>query len=104
DSKIFSMPAILLRRITRLFPKRLFQTRALRGEQLGAIVGDVHVIFQAYAKFSAQVDSRLVAEAHARLEQSLVATHQVGPLVAVHADAVAQPVGEMLIIAAVARI
>ena len=37
------------------------------------------------------VDSGLVAEGHARLQQERVRVHQVGPFVAVHSDAMTDP-------------
>src|SRR5438309_11904209 len=78
--------------------KRFFQTRTLRGEQLGAVFGDVHVVFQAHPKFAAEVNSRLVAEGHARLKLCLVAAHQIGPFVDVHANAMAHAMGEVLVV------
>jgi len=64
----------------------------MRREQLGAVLGDVHVVFEAHAEFAAQVHSWFIAEHHARREFQLVAAHQVWPLVSVHAHAVAEPV------------
>src|SRR5438094_5556262 len=69
--------------------ERLFQARALRREQFGAVFGDVHIVFQAHAKFAAQIDPWLVAERHARLKLCLVAADQIRPFVDIHANAVA---------------
>src|SRR5581483_5254166 len=75
----------------------LFEGRAGRGEQLGAVGGYDHVVFQADTELATDVNAGFVAEGHAGRERQGVAAHQVGPLVAVHADAVAQAMGEVLV-------
>src|SRR5882757_4517041 len=82
--------------------ERVFETWALRGEHFAAVFGDVPVIFEADAELAGDVDAGLVGEAHAGGERCGVAADEVGPLVAVHADAVADAVGEMFVVGAVA--
>ena len=53
---------------------------------------DVHIIFKANAKFSSNVNIGLVAGGHIGLQFGRVAADQIGPLVHIHADAVAQAV------------
>ena len=65
------------------------------GEELGAVVGDEHVVFEADAEFVGEVDAGLVGEEHAGGELLGVAADEVGPLVHVEADAVADAVGEV---------
>src|SRR5581483_5698015 len=72
------------------FGEGIFQRRTLGSEQLRAVFSHVHVVFQANAEFSPDVNPRLVAGGHVGLEFGLVAAHQVGPLVSVHAHSVAQ--------------
>src|SRR5437763_15677069 len=72
--------------------ERMLQARALRREQLRAVCSDVHVVFQTHAELAANVNPRFIAEAHAGLQPQSVAAHQVRPLVAIHADAVSEPV------------
>ena len=60
----------------------------------GAVVGHVDAVLEADAELAVDGDHRLVAEAHARRQRRLVAAHEVGPLVAVEADAVAGAVGQ----------
>src|SRR5262245_17726632 len=45
--------------------ERRFERRALRREQLRAVLGDEHVVFDSHPEFAADVDTRLVAERHA---------------------------------------
>ena len=72
----------------------------MRGEEDAALVGEVPVVFEADAERiliadgAGQVDAGFVGEAHAGLEQCGVAADEVGPLVAIHADAVAEAMGE----------
>src|SRR5216684_4884024 len=50
------------------FPEWIFERRTLRCEQLRAVFCDVHVVFQANAKFAANIDARLVAGGHVGLK------------------------------------
>ena len=71
------------------------------GEEFGSGFGDVHVVFEADAEgfgVIGEVDAGLVGEGHVGGEELGVAADQVGPLVHVHADAVADAVGEVLVI------
>src|SRR5258708_545510 len=79
-------------------PKRILQRRALRREQLRSVFGDVHVVFQTHTELAANINAGLVAETHIRGQQLRVAPDKIRPLVAVHADAVAQTMGEVLVI------
>src|SRR5437763_9355720 len=63
--------------------------RTWLGKKLRAALGDVETVLEPDPEFAIDGDHRLVAEAHARLERRLVAADEVGPLVAVEADAVA---------------
>src|ERR1039458_1088951 len=76
----------------------MLQRRALRREQLGAVGGDVHVIFQTNAKLAAEVDARFIAEAHAGRKGERVAAHQVGPLMAIHPDPMTEAMGEVRVV------
>src|SRR5258708_8221815 len=71
----------------------VFEAGALRGEHLAAVFGDVPVVFEADAELAGDVDAGFVGEAHAWGEWGGVAADEVGPLVAVHADAVAEAAG-----------
>ena len=57
-------------------------------EELRAGVRHIQAIFEADAELAVDRDHRLVAEAHAGRERRFVAAHEVGPLVAVEANAV----------------
>src|SRR5215468_3401821 len=85
-------------------PKWIFYAPALRREQLRTVLCDVHIVFEPYAEFSADVDARLVAETHVGFQAESISTHQVGPFMAVHADAMAQAMGEVLVIWPIARV
>ncbi len=76
----------------------------LRGEELRAVFGEEHVVFQADAEFAAQVDAGFVGKSHSGLEQGGVVADEVGPFVAIHADAVAEAVGEVGIVGAEASV
>ena len=67
-----------------------------------ALGGDNHVVFAAQAEFTRNINSRLIRKGHARLENGLAASNQIGVLVAVEANAVAQAVGEELVVGAIA--
>src|SRR5208282_2645928 len=81
----------------------VLQRWALRSEQFRASFHDVHVVLQTDAEFSADVNAWFIAKGHLRLEFCRVAAHQVGPLVAVHAHAVSQAMGEVHVTGAEAR-
>src|SRR5271170_6713717 len=80
----------------------VFEAGALRGEHLAAVFGDVPIVFEADAELAGDVDAGFVGETHARGERGGVAADEVGPLVAVHADAVADAVSEVFVVGAVA--
>ena len=83
--------------------ERVFETGTLRGEHFAAVFGDVPVVFEADAEFAGDVDAGFVGEAHAGGEGCGVAADEIGPLVAVHADAVADTMGEVLVVGTVSR-
>src|SRR5207244_8458870 len=58
---------------------------------------DEDAVLVADAHLAGDVDPGLVGEAHPRPQLRRVAAHQVRPLVAVHADAVAHAVREVLV-------
>src|ERR1043166_6852721 len=63
-------------------------------KKLRAVLGHVETVLEPDPEFAVDGDHRLVAEAHARLERRPVAAGEVGPLVAVKADAVAGTMGK----------
>src|SRR5947209_243362 len=77
---------------------------ALRGEQLGAILGDMHVVFKPDTELATNVDAGLIAERHVGRKDGRVAAHEVRPLMAVHAHSVTDAVGEVLVIGTVASV
>lgn len=87
-----------------LFPKRLFQARALRRKQFSAALSDVHVIFQANAELAADVNARLITETHARGQRHFVAADKIRPFMAVHANTMSNAVTEVRIVRTVAGI
>ncbi len=78
----------------------MFEAGGLRGEEDAAGFGEAPVVFEADAKLAGEVDAGFVGEAHAGGERGLVAAHEVGPLVHVHADTVADAVREGFIVGA----
>ena len=70
-------------------PKRLIDRRALIGEELWPVRGNVQTIFQTDSELAIDYDRWFVAKTHARLNRCLVATHKVRPFMAVEPDAVA---------------
>ena len=73
------------------------------GEEFGAVFGDVHVVFEADAErfgVVGEIDAGLVGEGHVGGEGLGVAADEVVPLVHVHADAVADAVGEVFVVGA----
>jgi len=84
------------------FGEGIFERRALRSEHFAAVGGDNPVVFETDAELTGDVDARLVGEGHAGSEWRGVASDEIGPLVAVHADAVAEAVGEVLVVRTVA--
>src|SRR4030042_2063806 len=71
-----------------------FQT----AEGAAAFLGDGQAVLDADAKFSVDVDSRLVTESHSRLELQRVPADKVRIFVSLQADAVAEAVGEVLVV------
>src|SRR5579863_66491 len=88
----------------------VFERWALRSQEFRPVFGDDHVVFEANAELALDVDAGLVAEGHAGLEVGSgveaehVVAHQVGPFVAVHADAVADAMREASEAGAVAAV
>jgi len=76
----------------------------LRGEHLSAVGGDDPVVFEADAELAGDVDAGLVGEGHAGEEWRGVAADEIGPLVAIHPDAVADAVAEVFVVGAEACI
>jgi len=66
-------------------------------ELRGAVGGDDHVIFAADAECADDVDAGLVRKSHAGRENGFAAAHEIGMLVAIEADAVAEAVGEIFV-------
>src|SRR5258708_10829946 len=77
--------------------------RPLR-EAFDRVLGDGHDILVPDPHLPREVYPRLVGEAHPRPKLGGVAADEVGPLVAVHADAVAKAMGEALICGAEAAV
>src|SRR5277367_857735 len=73
---------------TLFLTERLIDGRTLLAKHPGAVLGDVHAIFQAHSEFAENGDGGFVAEAHPRLHRALVAAHQIRPFVAIQADSV----------------
>jgi hypothetical protein len=81
----------------------VFEAGTLGGEEFGAVGSDVHVVFEADAEGLGgvgEVDAGLVGEGHVGFDEAGVAADEVVPLVHVHADAVADAVGEVLVVGA----
>ena len=74
----------------------------MRGEHVASVGGADPVVFEADAELADDVDAGFVGEGHAGFQRGVVAADEVGPFVAVHADAVAEAVGEVLVVGAVA--
>lgn len=74
------------------------------GEHVASGGGDDPVVFEADAELADDIDAGFVGEGHAGFERSVVAAYEVRPLVAVHADAVAEAVSEVLIVGTVAGV
>lgn len=68
----------------------------------GAVGGDGHYVFATEAEFVGDVDAGLVGESHIRFEDGGAGANEVGMLVAIEADAVAEAMGEEFIAGAVA--
>src|SRR5258708_27778273 len=78
-------------------PRRLLGAARPLREVLDPLLGDGHDILVPDPHLPREVYPRLVGEAHPRPELGGVAADEVGPLVAVHADAVAKAMGEALV-------
>ncbi len=69
----------------------MFQRRTWGRQKFGSIFRDVEIVFETNAKFSRNVDARLITEDHACLQLRIgrpaehVVLDQVGPLVALQA-------------------
>ncbi len=77
-----------IRRRSHKSPERLIDRWALFGKKLRAVLSDVKTIFQTNSKLTIDRDRWFVAEAHAWLNRSFVATHEISPFVSVESDAV----------------
>src|ERR1700750_2026918 len=80
----------------------VFEGGALRGEHLAAVFGDVPVVFEADAELAGDVDAGFVGEAHAGGEGRGIAADEIRPFVSVHADSVADTMGEVFVVGTVA--
>src|SRR5271167_2911139 len=65
-----------------------------RRKQLRAVRRHVPAVFQTYAEFSGNVNSRLVREAHAELERGRVAVDEISGLVTIETDTVTGAMGK----------
>src|SRR5260370_6074816 len=72
--------------------ERLVNRRALIGEKLWPVRGDVQTIFQTNSELAVNDDRWFVAKTHARLNRRLVATHKVRPFVPLEPDAVTRAI------------
>src|SRR5882672_10087715 len=63
--------------------------RTWLGKKLRTVLSDIETVLEPDPEFAVDGDHRFVAEAHAGLERGLVAADEIGPLVAVEADAMA---------------
>ena len=68
----------------------------------GAVGSDDHVVFAAQAEFAGDVDAGLVGKGHAGFEDGGAAANEIGMLVAVEADTVAEAMGKEFIAGAIA--
>ncbi len=95
-----------LARAARVYRReRLLDGDGLHPAQMaGAVLGDDHAVLGPDAELAVDVDARLVGEGHPGLELEGVALDQIGVLVAFQPDAVAEPVGEVLVAGAEARV
>ena len=84
--------------------RRVVRGRGFGGEHVASVWGDDPVVFEADSELADDIDARLVGEGHAGFEDGVVAADEIGPLVAVHADAVAEAVGEVFVVGAVAGV
>src|SRR5215469_11587944 len=74
-----------------------------RKDLCGTVGGDDHDVFAANAKFTRDVDARLVRKGHPRYECCFARAHKVGMLVAVETDAVAKAVCEEFVVGTITR-
>ncbi len=84
--------------------ERFFQRRALRREQLCPVFRDMHVVLKPHSKLAPDVNSRLIAERHIRSQLRGISTHQVGPLVTIHPDPMAQPMSEVFVVRTISSV
>src|ERR1041384_1997108 len=89
---------------TNLLAKRVFKRCRLAGQKLCSVLRDHHYVFTPHAALSANINSRLVAEAHRCFELRLVPSNQISPLVAVHPNAVTDAVCEVFVIRTISGI
>jgi len=76
----------------------------LGGEEFCTVFGEEHVVFEAEAELAAEVDAGFVREEHAGDELLGVAADEVGPLVHVETDAVAEAMDKEVVAGAVAGV
>src|SRR5712671_4692149 len=79
-------------------PKRTFQRRTLRREQLRAILRDVHIIFQPHTELAPDIYTRLVAGSHVGLKLLRIPANQIRPFMPIHTHAVSKPMREIFVI------
>src|SRR4030042_1611179 len=97
-SPYFSMSALWLVS-PYLVPEGLVDRHGFQtAEGAAAVLCDDHAVLDADSEFSIDVDPRLVAEGHSRLELQRVPADEGRIFVSLQADAVAEGVGEILII------
>ena len=73
----------------------VLEAGALGCQEFGSVFGDEHLVFEADAEFAREVDAGFVGEDHIGGELLVVSGDEVGPLVHVQTDAVADTVGEV---------
>src|ERR1700679_730328 len=61
------------------------------------------VVFETNTELTRNINARLVGKTHTGSQRDRVATDEIRPLVHIHADAVAHPMGKIFVIRAIAR-
>src|SRR5690242_19888414 len=78
--------------------KWIGQRPRLRREQFRAILGNAHIVFQSDTELTGYVNSGLITKDHAGLKPGQVSSNQIGPLVTIHAHAMADSMREKSIV------
>src|SRR5580698_4286852 len=90
-----------LRRVSSKPAEGVLERRALRREQFGSGFADPQIVFQAYPELAVNVDAGLVAQHHSSFQLGAlvpaehIVLNEVRPLVALHAQPVAEPMREI---------